>query len=213
MAMPGAACPITAPRLSAFGWTDPTKWEACLRASLLNHGMVRPREVAHLLTQLAVETAFGKQLEENLNYSAKALMRLWPKRFSSLNAAKACAGAPQKIANLVYANRLGNEGPETGDGYRYRGRGLIQITGKDNYRLASPWVGQDLVAQPDLAAHPDLATEIAVRWWQGHGAQKILAQTPDDLVACARLRALINGGINGLDKARATLPTAIKIFT
>ncbi|HEX2898800.1 MAG TPA: peptidoglycan-binding protein [Bacteroidia bacterium] len=107
--------------------------------------------LAHFLAQCAVESGEFKVVEENLKYSAARLLQIFPKKFTEAEA-KEYGGKPEKIANRVYANIIGN-GPEaSGDGYRYRGRGYIQLTGKDNYAAFSKFSGIDCITQPDLIA-------------------------------------------------------------
>lgn len=107
--------------------------------------------LAHFLAQCAQESGTFKVVSENLNYSAKRLLQVFPKKFTEAEA-QAYGGNPEKIANRVYANIIGN-GPEaSGDGYRYRGRGYIQLTGKSNYKAFSQIIGEDCVQNPDLVA-------------------------------------------------------------
>src|SRR5512135_482328 len=104
-----------------------------LQALLPQHGIDTPLRVAHFLAQVLHESGLLRIVEENLNYSAEGLRRVFPKYFTAAQA-QGYARQPQAIANRVYGSRLGNGDEASGDGYRYRGRGLIQLTGKANYR-------------------------------------------------------------------------------
>lgn len=162
-------------------------------------GLDTPLRRAHFMAQLAHESAGFKRLVENLNYSAEALLRTWPSRFTP-ESAKACARQPEKIANTVYAGRLGNDQP--GDGWRYRGRGYIQLTGKANYAEFSQRVfGDDrLVHDPHQAAEPAVAMRIAGAYWVAKGLNTLADL--DDLEAITRR---INGGLHGLADRRRWL--------
>lgn len=111
-----------------------------------------PVKLAHFLAQCGHESGGFKIVNENLNYSAKGLLGVFKKYFPDGTKAALYERKPEKIANLVYGNRMGN-GPEaSGDGFRFRGRGFIQLTGKDNYKAFSTAIGEDCVANPDLVA-------------------------------------------------------------
>ena len=156
-------------------------------------GITSGRDVAAFLANCAHESARFSAVEENLNYSANALVRLWPKRVSPW-LAQQIARQPEQIANVVYANRMGNGDSASGDGWTYRGRGLIQITGRDNYRaLAKAW-GANVEISPHLVATPEGAVVSACWFWTSHGC--------DDLANAGQwdqLRRVVNGGTNGLD--------------
>jgi putative chitinase len=170
-------------------------------AAVLASAPARPLPRCHYLAQLAHESNGFRTLTENLNYSAAALVRTWPTRFD-LDAAAAYARQPQKIANKVYGGRLGNGTEATGDGWRFRGRGYIQITGRANYADYSQKVfGDDrLVRDPDMAALPDVAAKIAAAYWKAKGLDAHAER--DDLVAITKR---INGGTIGLDRRRKWL--------
>ena len=121
--------------------------------------------VEYFIAQIAHETGGLTRSVENLNYTAKRITEIWPSRFPTLSAAEPFAGNPEKLANKVYANRMGNGAPESGDGYRYRGRGYIQITGKDNYRSTGRVAGIDLVSAPERAILTADALRIACAYW------------------------------------------------
>ena len=112
-----------------------------------------PLKLAHFLSQCGHESGGFKLVQENLNYGAKGLMTIFKKYFPEGTKAALYERKPEKIANLVYGGRMGN-GPEaSGDGFKFRGRGFIQLTGKDNYKSFSAAIGEDCVANPDLVAN------------------------------------------------------------
>lgn len=153
-----------------------------------------PLCVAHFMAQTAHESAGYSQLRENLNYSASALSSLFSKYFVGVDL-NSYARQPEKIANRIYANRMGNGNEQSGDGWTYRGRGIIQLTGKANYQAFSQDWGVDVVSQPDLVAtDPVLAVASGCWYWQKRNINA--AAEADDLIKVTRL---INGGTNGLD--------------
>lgn len=128
--------------------------------------------LAAFIAQVGHESGQLRNLAENLNYSADALARVWPSRFTAQTAG-AYARQPEKIANKVYGGRMGN-GPEaTGDGWRFRGRGLLQVTGRSNYRAAGAWLGLPLEAQPELLEQAEHAAQSAAWWWAKHGLNEL----------------------------------------
>ena len=157
--------------------------------------------------QCGHECAHFRVLEENLNYRAATLMKLWPKRFPTQEVANAVAGNPQKIANTVYANRMGNRGPDSGDGYRFRGRGCLQLTGSDNYYHAGKALGLDLWAEPDLVGQPQYAALTAGWFWSTHKCNEV-AQLQD----WTKLTKIINGGTFGLNERIQHTTQAIQVL-
>lgn len=129
-------------------------------------------QVAPFIAQVDHESHGFRSLEENLNYSAPVLSKKYPKLFTKQKA-EYVANHPSRdqiIANTIYGNRMGNDDP--GDGYKYRGRGYIQLTGKENYERMSKLIGVDLVNNPDLASQPNYAAQIAVIYWKTRVANK-----------------------------------------
>lgn len=145
----------------------------------------------YFLAQLGHESNGLTHKEENLNYSAQRLTEIWPSRFPTLEAAKPYAFNPEKLANKVYGGRMGNTEP--GDGYRYRGRGYIQLTGRETYREIGKIAGLDLEGQPELAARPENAVRIACAFWTWKKINK--ACDAGDFTGVTQK---INGGTNGL---------------
>lgn len=160
--------------------------------------------IRYFLATIGHETQGMTRFEENLNYRAARLMRVWPARFRSLAAARKFEGAPEKLANFVYAARMGNGDEASGDGYRYRGRGYIQLTGRALYRAIGKETGLELESRPELAAMPAHALDVAAAYWRSQG---LLAITSFDGV-CRR----INGGAIGLDDRRLWLERVTTIL-
>ena len=158
------------------------------------------QRIAAFLAQVAHESAETTILSENLNYTAKRLMQVWPNRFPTESIAQAYAKNPEKLANFVYASRGGNGNVASGDGWRYRGRGLFQLTTKDNYQLAAKALALPLVDKPDLVATPDVAALTAAHFWQRLGLN-VLAdhqQGDDEQKDFEKISIKINGGKVGL---------------
>jgi putative chitinase len=152
--------------------------------------------LAHFLAQASHESGGFKLVNENLNYGAKGLLGIFPKYFDATSAA-AYERKPEKIANKVYGGRMGN-GPEaTGDGWKFHGRGYIQLTGHDNYAAFAKAIGEDTVANPDLVAtkYP-LAS--AAWFWSKNGLNAIADTGAGDEVV-VKITKRVNGGIIGLD--------------
>ncbi|ULL07764.1 glycoside hydrolase family 19 protein [Pseudomonas putida] len=143
----------------------------------LNRAMVRWKidsrvRQAAFLAQVGHESGQLRNLVENLNYSAEALVKTWPSRFTS-QTAPGYARQPEKIANKVYGGRMGN-GPEpSGDGWQFRGRGLLQVTGRSNYRAAGAGLGLPLEEDPGLLEQAEYAVQSAAWWWAKHGLNEM----------------------------------------
>lgn len=151
-----------------------------------------PLRAAHMLAQVLHESAGLTAVVESLNYSAEALLRTWPSRFTEATA-RQYERKPEAIANHVYSNRMGNGPPESGDGWRYRGRGLIQLTGKAHAEAYQKASGSPVVEHPDLLAQPVDAALSAAWYWAQKGLNRLA--DADDVEAVTRA---VNGGINGL---------------
>lgn len=162
---------------------------------------------AMFLAQVGHESQGLTRLVENLNYSAKALMATWPRRFPSMERALEFERKPEKIANEVYSNRLGNGPPETGDGWSYRGRGLIQVTGKSNYRACAMALGVDFSRLPEYLETIQGACESAGWFWTTIGGN--FYADAGDVPGCTRK---INGGLNGLNDRLAIYKKAFGLI-
>ena len=193
--------------LTGLGVTesDADKYLSDLNQLMQEYQIDTEMRAAHFLAQVLHESVHMKTVQENLNYSEQALLRVFGKYFT-FSQAKAYAGKPEKIASRVYGGRMGNGDESTGDGWRYRGRGLIQLTGKSNYRKFSDWIGNDVVAQPDRVA-TDYAVHSAVYYWTSNNLNRYADQ--DDVKQITRA---INGGLNGLADRNALLDKAKQLL-
>jgi putative chitinase len=167
------------------------------------------RRLTHFLGHLYHESRGFTRVTENLDYRAERLMEVWPKRFPTLQRAAAYAHNPPALANLVYGGRYGNTDSE--DGWRYRGRGFIQLTFKANYADAAGWSGLDLVAHPELAAEYAGAAVIAAAFWVHKGLNAVAEGTDED-VAIEEETRRINGGTLGLPERIAAIRRAARIW-
>lgn len=184
------------------------QWVDALNTAFERFNITTPRQQAAFIGQCGHECANFRILEENLNYRAATLMKLWPKRFPSQEIANAYAGNPKKIANMVYANRMGNRDESSGDGYRFRGRGCIQLTGSTNYFNAGKALGMDFWANPDSVGTPQYAALTAGWFWSTHKCNE-LAEAAD----WVKLTKAINGGTFGLDERIKHTNEALAILT
>lgn len=151
--------------------------------------------LCHFLAQILHESGNLKYKSENLNYSAKALRSVFPKYFKTDEIANQYARKPEKIANKVYANRMGNSDEASGDGWLFRGRGLIQLTGHDNYKLCGTSIKLNLLENPDLLINTAEASIKAACWfWSSKKLNELADQ--DDIKTVTKK---INGGYNGID--------------
>ncbi len=154
---PVQAAPVVIPNNSGFKLDKlkghiPDSVIAQIPDTAARFGITNNLRLAHFLSQCGHESGNWKAVRENLNYSAKGLMGIFKKYFPNASLANAYQRQPEKIANRVYASRMGNGPESSGDGYKYRGRGYIQLTGKDNYTKFDATVPENIVADPDLVA-------------------------------------------------------------
>ena len=157
-----------------------------------------PNRAAHFFAQTAHESGNFKAFSENLNYGAKGLRGIFGKYFPTDALAKAYERKPAKIANRVYGNRMGNGDEASGDGFAFRGRGALQLTGKFNYKAFSDYIGRpDIMDNPDLVA-TELAFESALWFFDKNKLWGICDQGINDAAILA-LTKRINGGTHGLD--------------
>lgn len=165
----------------------------CLHANITD-----VNEQAMFLAQLAHESAQFTRLEENLSYSAERLSQVWPRRFPTPAAASPYAREPELLGNFVYANRLGNGPVASGDGWKFRGRGAIQLTGRLNYETAAQGTGLSLLDDPSLLCQPGPGLEVAFWFWDTH---KCRAAAREGNLGYVTQR--INGGLIGIEQRRA----------
>lgn len=173
------------------------KWLNPLIATCEQFDINTPERIAGFLSQIAHESAGFSATRENLNYSAEALCRVWPSRFNAENC-QDYARNPEKIANKAYSSRMGNGDEASGEGWKFSGKGLIQLTGKDNFTRFANAVGIDVIENPDLVAEPELAALSAGWFWSTNGLNALADAR--DVVGMTKK---INGGTHGLDDRQA----------
>ena len=196
------------------------KWVDAVAAACQEFKINTPQRIAGFLSQCAHESGGFERLQENLNYSADGMAGIWPKRFAVLGPDKkpikkdgknqpnkfalALHRKPEMIANVVYSGRMGNGPTESGEGWLYRGRGLKQLTGKDNHRACSAGLGVDLVANPDLLLEPVYAARSAAWFWSTNKCD-VFADAED----IEGLTKRINGGLIGIDDRKKRYASAM----
>ena len=159
---------------AGIGPTPARRFQPALAGPLARFRIESPRRIAAFLAQCHVESMGFTALEENLMYtSATRLTQVWPGRFPDAGLAAAFVRSPVRLANLVYANRNGNGPEESGDGWRFRGRGLKQLTGRANYREAAAALGRPYVEQPMLVQEPADAILTAAWFWHARGCNEL----------------------------------------
>jgi putative chitinase len=190
------------------------KWLDAVVATCQEFEINTPQRVAGFLSQTSHESGGYTMLSENLNYRAATLAACWPNRFAVLGAdkkpikengknvptavANSIAGKPELIANLVYSSRMGNGPAESGEGWLYRGRGLKQLTGKDNYTRCGAALGLDLVGNPDLLLEPMAAARSAGWFWKANNLSAFA-----DIDDIKGMTKKINGGLIGYEQRQA----------
>jgi putative chitinase len=182
------------------------KWFEPLQETFEKYQINTPKRQACFIGQCMHESGGFKFLRENLNYSAKALMNTWPSRFPDADTAEKYARQPEKIANKVYSGRMGNT--EDGDGAKFIGRGLIQLTGKDNYTAFGEAIGEDLVANPQLVEEPRYAA-LSAGWFWNRKQLNLLADAMD----IETLTKRINGGSIGIDDRKAKISMVLNAIS
>ena len=178
------------------------KWLDPLNETFQKYDINTPKRQACFIGQCMHESGGFRLTKENLNYSASSLMKTWPSRFPDMDTAEKYEHNPVKIASKVYAGRMGNITSE--DSGMYIGRGLIQLTGKDNYKTASDALNEDLLANPQLVEEPRYAALTAGWFWNKKGLNA-LADSNDIETMTKR----INGGTLGLDDRKAKINMAL----
>jgi len=200
--------------LEAAGVKDPDKWLDAVVQTCQEFEINTLERVAAFIAQTAHESGGYTMLTENLNYKAATLAACWPNRFAVLGpdkkpikdngklvpsaVANSIAGKPELIANMVYSSRMGNGPAESGEGWKYRGRGLKQLTGKDNYTRCGQALGVDFVANPDLLLEPLYAARSAGWFWKSNNLSKFA-----DVEDLEGMTKKINGGLIGIADRKA----------
>ena len=175
-----------------------------LNAAMARFKINSPVRMAAFIAQVGHESGQLTRMVENLNYSAERLQAVWPNRFDAALAVQV-ARKPEQIANIAYGGRMGNALP--GDGWKYRGRGLIQLTGASNYRAAGAALGLDLVNHPELVEQPETAALVAGWFWQSNGLNELA-----DSGQFAKITRVINGGLAGQADRLALRDLAAKVL-
>ena len=184
------------------------EWVGPLNETFAKFGIATVDEQAAFIGQYSHESNHFRTLQENLNYRPETLHQLWPQRFPTMEIAAQYAHQPEKIANKVYANRMGNRDEASGDGFRFHGRGLPQLTGHDLYFHFGQFIGENLVANPDLVATPKYAAMAGGWYWKTHNLSA--AADAEDWV---KVTKIINGGTFGLEERVALTKHAIAVLS
>lgn len=183
------------------------EWYAALSQVLPDYDINSPRRVAAFVAQCAHESGNFRVLKENLNYKAESLMRVWPRYFPGLEVANQYAHNQEAIANRAYANRMGNGDEASGDGWRYCGRGLLQITGRDNYQSFADSVSIPVEEAPAYLATFEGAAQGAAWFWEANNLNTLADQ--DDITTMTKK---INGGTLGLAERTANYAAACQLL-
>jgi putative chitinase len=186
---------------------DAAAWAAALAPAMRSAGIVTPKRVAMFVSQCAAESAGFTVLAENLNYHAERLCAVWPSRFPSVAAAAPFALEPERLACRVYADRMGNGAEESGDGWTFRGAGLIQLTGRANYTLFAKAAGRDLDSCSAWLQTPAGAAASACWFWSTRGLNGFADAW--DIEGTTRR---INGGVEGLAARQVLAKVALGVF-
>lgn len=200
------------------------QWLAPIQVACEKYQINTKFRIASFLAQCAHESGGFTMLEENLNYKAATLAACWPNRFAVLGpdkkpkkdekgkniptaVANSIAGKPELIANMCYSSRMGNGPAESGDGWKYRGRGLKQLTGKDNYTRCGAGIGADFVEHPELLLEPQYAALSASWFWS---ANKL--DTFADKEDIEGMTKKINGGLIGIENRKKRYQDCLASF-
>lgn len=200
---------ITAGQLRVFAMkADPVAWAPALDQAARDADIVRPRPLACWLGQLHVECQGFSVFEENLHYRTPArLNALFSAVDTDEEAAELIRRGPAAIANRVYANRNGNGDEASGDGWRFRGMGPIQLTGRRMYAKASTWTGLDLVGDPQLVLKPAIGAKVAADYW------RVCALNDEaERLDVREITRAINPALAGLAERKAQTERALTIW-
>ena len=196
---------LTSEQLQSLGLGE--QWLEPLNETFEKYEINTPKRQACFIGQCMHESGGFKFLRENLNYSAKGLVATWPSRFPNEEHAEEYARKPERIANKVYSGRMGNT--EEGDGAKYIGRGLIQLTGKDNYKAVTEALSTDFIGQPQLLEEPRYAALSAGWFWNRKQLNQYADLTPMDIDTITKR---INGGSIGIADRIAKINMVLNIL-
>jgi putative chitinase len=183
------------------------QWYHALCQILPEYGINTPARVAAFVAQCAHESGNFRLLKENLNYSAASLMRVWPSRFPNMEIAQQYAMKPEKIANRAYCDRMGNGPESSGDGWKYAGKGLIQLTGKDNYTWFAESIETPLEEIPEYLQTFEGAVQSACWFWETNNLNQWA-----DAGDIETLTRRINGGVIGLEDRKKHYAHAVHVL-
>jgi len=183
-------------------------WCEALNKILPDYDITTPQRVAAFLAQTAHESGGYTALHENLNYQAASLCRVWPSHFPNMETANQYAHKPEMIANRAYSGRMGNGDEASGDGWRFCGRGLLQVTGRNNYQSFADSIQTDINQIPDFLQTFEGAVQSACWFWESNNLNQY-ADSGDFVTMTKR----INGGTLGLEDRQARYLHAMQVFT
>lgn len=183
------------------------QWVEPLNETFARFDISTPLRQASFIGQAGHESGNFTKLSEGLSYSAERLMVIWPKRFPNMEIAQKYARNPRALANNVYANRMGNRDEASGDGYRFAGAGLFQLTGHSNFYHAGQALGEDFVMQPELVKTPRFAALTAGWFWDTHKLNKFA-----DIRDFTMMTKKINGGTIGLNDRIKHINHALEVL-
>lgn len=204
-----ADCILTQDQLQQMIPANPyvEHWHEALIQLLPDYDINTPQRIAGFVAQCAHESNGFTAIKENLNYRPESLMKLFHKYFPTMDSAQAYAHQQEKIANKIYANRMGNSDEASGDGYKFCGRGLIQITGRDNYQSFADSLQMNIDDVPDYLATFEGAAQSACWFWENNNLNKWADQ--GDILT---LTKKINGGTIGLEDRKAHYDHALQVM-
>jgi putative chitinase len=186
---------------------DLSQWAIALQLHLKDYDINTPKRIASFISQCAHESGDFNTINENLNYSTEGLMKTWPSRFPTKEMASKYGRNPIAIANKVYAGRMGNGDEASGDGWKFRGVGLIQLTGKSNHTAFAEYKNMTIDGSIAYLNQKEGAVESACWFWKKHDLNKFADN--EDVTSITKI---INGGTNGLDDRKLRYEKAIKIL-
>lgn len=192
---------------NVYGTATLAKFIGPINKVILSENLDTKERVAAFLAQIGHESGEFQTMRENLNYSAQGLRATFPKYFPTVGTAQAYARQPQKIANRVYANRMGNGDEKSGDGWRFKGRGLIQITGRNNYTALAKYLGKTLDETIAYLETPEGAVVSAAWYWKVNNLRDL-----EERNEFGMLTRKINGGTNGLEHRKLLYERALTIL-
>jgi len=182
-------------------------WVEALEKCWPDYDITTPERQAAFMGECCVESAKFTEIQENLNYRPETLVKQWPSHFPNMDIANQYGHNPEKIANRAYGGRMGNGPEESGDGWRFRGKGLIQLTGRDNYQGFADSVGMNI---DDAAAYLETfegCVQSACYFWESHNLNALA-----DKGAIDQISHIINGGTLGQDERRHFYQVALHVL-